>query len=474
MSFGAKHFQSWCVLAVAGCVGAASAQVTVIDDFESGDLSNWTTRCGSWEIVSPGNGSSFAVRSTQCCTGACGDKRLDHNSFNGGFGRYTYDVFFEGSFVEDGDLYIQVVNDCRYLGISMHPAGSDNTFDFVQVVDSGTTTIGCTPIQLAPNSWHTVQVERYPNGVIRVFTDGNMVMETIDTSLSSSGGIALRAHYCGVRYDNITFNPSLPPNPALPSPPSCIQIGWPSCDSFLCSCGNGLCQSGETRCNCPSDCSATFCGDGCCGGGENAGNCPADCGGGPVCGNFACESGENRCNCPSDCGATFCGDGCCGGGENAGNCPADCGGGPVCGNFACESGENRCNCPSDCGATFCGDGLCCAGERCTCSFDCGVSYCGDGVCCANTGEDHSTCPGDCPAGACCLSNNGCVLNETQDGCVKLGGRYMGDGTTVCLHNDAGNCIPTLSEWGLLAMTLLVLTAGTVVVMRRRAMVHGGS
>ena len=29
-------------------------------------------------------------------------------------------------------------------------------------------------------------------------------------------------------------------------------------------------------------------------------------------------------------------------------------------------------------------------------------------------------------------------------------------------------IPTVSEWGLLVMTLLILTAGTVVLMRRRA------
>jgi len=440
MSFGPKRFRSWCTFILASCAGGSlvSAQVTVIDDFESGDLSNWTTRCGSWEIVSPGNGSSFAVRSTQCCTGACGDKRLDHNSFNGGFGRYTYDVFFEGSSVRDGDLYIQIVSDCRYLGISMHPAGSDNTFDFVQVVDSGTTTIGCTPIQLAPNSWHTVQVERYPNGVIRVFTDGNMVMETIDTSLSSSGGIALRAHYCGVRYDNITFNPSLPPNPALPSPPSCIQIGWPSCDSSLCCgnescCGNGICQGGENPCNCPSDCGATFCGDGCCGSGESSCTCPSDCAG-TCCGNGTCEGGETRCSCPSDCGATFCGDGCCGGGETCLSCQNDCGScGPVCGNGSCESGENRCTCPSDCGG-FCGDGTCCPGETCNCPADCGGS-CGDGAC--NCDESCCTCPQDCQ-GLC----------------------------------SDGICIPTMSEWGLLVMAVLVLTAGTVVVMRRRTVSAG--
>jgi hypothetical protein len=71
--------------------------------------------------------------------------------------------------------------------------------------------------------------------------------------------------------------------------------------------------------------------------------------------------------------------------------------------------------------------------------------------------------------------NGCALNVTQDACVKLGGRYLGDGTTSCPpHDAAGDCIPTVSEWGLVVMAMLVLTAATVVIVRRRAMVHGGS
>jgi hypothetical protein len=77
-------------------------------------------------------------------------------------------------------------------------------------------------------------------------------------------------------------------------------------------------------------------------------------------------------------------------------------------------------------------------------------------------------------GACCLPDNECQLGVSQDECIKLGGRYLGDGTTSCAHDAAGNCIPTVTEWGLVVMAVLVLTAGTVVVMRRRAMVRGGS
>jgi IPTL-CTERM motif len=80
--------------------------------------------------------------------------------------------------------------------------------------------------------------------------------------------------------------------------------------------------------------------------------------------------------------------------------------------------------------------------------------------------------GTCTKGACCRPNNVCTRDTTNDACVKLGGRYLGDGSTECAHDAAGNCIPTVSEWGLLVMAVLVLTAATVVIMRRRAMVHG--
>jgi hypothetical protein len=91
----------------------------------------------------------------------------------------------------------------------------------------------------------------------------------------------------------------------------------------------------------------------------------------------------------------------------------------------------------------------------------------------DNGEHYAGDGNLCKCGACCL-HNGCTLNVTSDACVKLGGRYMGDDSTQCIHTPEGDCIPTLSEWGLLVMGILVLSAATVVIMRRRAMVRGGS
>jgi len=449
----AKRFGNvagWCTLCCGVCTLGSSARAspTVIDDFESGTLSNWNV-CyadqGVWEIVSPGHNSNFAATFNDPSTSQ-GSGTLRHNTFSAGLGRYSFDVFFEttGTSLSDGGLFLHIVNDSDFYYLQLGPQDGDNGDDRMHVIQSGVpTVVGCVPVSLTKGVWHTIAIERFPNGVIRVYLNGVLKIMTFDPTYMGAGGLALRAVIHGVRFDNITFDPTLPPSPSPPGPPSC---GGPNGLASPCPggspCPNGTCDSYETRCTCPQDCGSPFCGDGTCCTGETHASCPQDCVAGS-CGDTVCTPPEDRCTCPQDCGSPACGDGLC------------------CGS------ETPCTCPEDCGSPFCGDGLCCAGERCTCSSDCGTPFCGDGVCCASAGEDHTTCPGDCPGGACCLSNNGCVPDVTQDGCVKLGGRYMGDGSTECIHTPEGECIPTVSEWGVAVMTMLLLTVGTLVVMRRR-------
>jgi hypothetical protein len=73
-------------------------------------------------------------------------------------------------------------------------------------------------------------------------------------------------------------------------------------------------------------------------------------------------------------------------------------------------------------------------------------------------------------GACCAPDNHCTqLPELA--CKELGKGYVFRGVGIPCGSD-GTCIPALSEWGVAVMALLVLTAGTIVVMRRRAAVAG--
>ncbi len=110
------------------------------------------------------------------------------------------------------------------------------------------------------------------------------------------------------------------------------------------TCGNGKCDPGETAMTCIKDCPNAACCTGkgaTCG---TIAGCPSSCGvcvggktcsgnkcvGGtmPVCGDGKCESPETKTSCAKDCGGGggACGDGKCDAAtESVDTCPADCG-----------------------------------------------------------------------------------------------------------------------------------------------------
>jgi len=71
-----------------------------------------------------------------------------------------------------------------------------------------------------------------------------------------------------------------------------------------------------------------------------------------------------------------------------------------------------------------------------------------------------------PSGACCGSF-GCV--ETLQAECDIAGKFRGNGTTCATQSNCPS-IPAVSEWGLIALTMLMLVAGTVVLRRRTAAV----
>jgi cysteine-rich repeat protein len=271
--------------------------------------------------------------------------------------------------------------------------------------------------------------------------------------------------------------------------------------SGLGTCGDGvLCPENDEQCDdgdndicgsCNADCTGagagSTCGDGelcpeaeeCDDGYSDAcGTCNADCtgaGSGSTCGDGEwcpefepCDDAGESPTCDPDCTVVECGDGtfnatageACDDAytDACGTCNADCTG-PGSGS-TCGDGER---CPE---FEACDD----AGESPTCDADCTVVRCGDGTLNVTAGEACDdgyrdacgSCNVDCTgAGAGSTCGDGDLCPETEE---------CDDGNTDDDDGCSSTCaipIPTVSEWGMVVMGLLVLVAGTVVVMRRR-------
>ncbi len=93
------------------------------------------------------------------------------------------------------------------------------------------------------------------------------------------------------------------------------------------------------------------------------------------------------------------------------------------------------------------------------------SFCFD--CADNTSDPTEK---SCETGAgCCLKSgagNLCMEDVPQENCALLSGTSGAEGTT-CAEVECVAQIPTVSEWGLIVMTLIGLTAGTILFARRR-------
>jgi len=129
--------------------------------------------------------------------------------------------------------------------------------------------------------------------------------------------------------------------------------------SSLFTCGNAVCEGGESYQSCSSDCVpgsiiGTNPGNGACEPGEDADNAPNDCTViNPQCGNTVCDSGEDRFNCYYDCPNDE------EDGESGSSCStnSDCGYKQRCRSGTCETVE--CTSDSNCaGCRRCSDNQC--------------------------------------------------------------------------------------------------------------------
>jgi hypothetical protein len=142
---------------------------------------------------------------------------------------------------------------------------------------------------------------------------------------------------------------------------------------------------------------------------------------------------EYQCTYNSDCIVTpeeTCGNGVCDGDDTLENCPQDC---HVCPDTYCTKPyENATSCPQDC--TECGDGLCTNGETAhDCPQDCDP-VCPDGYCTHD--ENPSTCPLDCSA---VCPDGYCTHSETALSCPADCDSECGDGS--CTHEETAVTCP---------------------------------
>jgi len=254
-------------------------------------------------------------------------------------------------------------------------------------------------------------------------------------------------------------------------------------------CGDGLLQVGlGEECDdgnmvsgdgCSDSCLNETCGDGVVNGSEECddGNtvggdgCSAICLD-EVCGNGVLDPGEacddgnlvSEDGCSAVCAIEFCGD-----------LVVQAGLGETCddGNAVDEDG-----CSSACAIEECGDGVLQAGlgEACDdgnlvsedgCSSTCAIEECGDGVLQAGLGEecdDGNTAPGDGCDAACLVELCGNGVLDPGEYCDD-GNLEDGDGcTALCFFEPEP--VPTVPAWGLLALAVGLLSAGSVLLQRR--------
>ncbi len=153
--------------------------------------------------------------------------------------------------------------------------------------------------------------------------------------------------------------------------------------------------------------------------------------------------------------------------------PIECGDGVVDCTDQCDDGNNvdGDGCNANCVIEFCGDAIVNnTNEECDdggtdsgdgCDANCVIEFCGDGIVNNVTEEcdDGGAVAGDGCSDACIVEFCGDGIVNNNDEECDSGGNLNGTCSSNCTTLES---IPTVSEWGLGIMMLLLLTAGTVV------------
>lgn len=177
---------------------SAFSQSQTIDNFESGNLGQWTLVSGaaganSAEVFS----GNFALEMSESST------FLLHNTFNGGPGRYRVNFLCEGAGAAF-QFYFQYQDAGNYYGVMCSPETSQ--LNLVKVVSGVEETLSSAPAALFTGQWHELVVERGCDDQLVVLLDGAEEIAVSDAAVQAAGAVALGAVEEMVYADELRFD----------------------------------------------------------------------------------------------------------------------------------------------------------------------------------------------------------------------------------------------------------------------------
>ncbi|MEE9293474.1 MAG: IPTL-CTERM sorting domain-containing protein [Phycisphaerae bacterium] len=206
------------------------------------------------------------------------------------------------------------------------------------------------------------------------------------------------------------------------------------------ACVNGVCEDNQAKCVGCEACVNGVCVDN-----------QAKCIGCETCLNAVCVDNQAKCPGCEDCVNAVCVD-------NQAKCP----GCQACVNAACVDNDAKCAKCETCTAGVCNKdvpGCCSSDAQCDDGDPCTDDFC---ALASNTCVNTNVC------GSCCLPDRTCAENFREADCLALSGPGNFLGIKAPCRGGVKDClpVPTVSEWGMAALAVLLLIGLTVKFRRR--------
>ncbi len=195
-------------------LGECFGQYTLIDDFEQGNINDWTILDQS--VVSSTAEVYSGSYSVKLWDASSYSEAL-HNTFEASYGIYETMVYITGSSTDTYFMFqYQDVN--NYYYVAMLPLNTDNPKLILRKILNGNPIIlSELPPTFGINEWIKLTIKRYCNGDIDVFINDDLKISENDNSIINQGKIGLKSFKTASYFDDISFIPFEATTPVLPT-----------------------------------------------------------------------------------------------------------------------------------------------------------------------------------------------------------------------------------------------------------------